>query len=576
MTKADVEKLIADDEGGVVEVKETTGQRVEACRTLCAFLNGKGGSVVFGVTKKGELTGQLVSDETKQTLARAFYDFEPGTEIGVEYVDVDATHQAIVCTVERGARRPYVYDGRPYKRVESTTVRMPQEEYEAMLKERGGYASGWEKEINPSISLDDIDLAEVCATARRAVHVGRLDDSVDTNDAVGLLDHFNVRKDGQLQNAAAVLFGKINVGNYSQCQLKMGWFKGTTTDTFHDIDRMYGNIGQLMDAAMRFCFKHLNLSARISGKIEREEELEIPAAALREAMINAFAHRSYEHAGTSVYLAIFDDRVEIKNPGTFPPGFDVSKLFTQPKDESVLRNPVIADVLYMRKSIETWGRGLGVIAKECKRTGLPPPSTVVRGGYVVTSFKRPVIPGSGSNLDRRDPDLIQIDPDSDNNLNSRLLAAMRLNPLISRKLLAEELKISERKVREIIGTLRKDGIVVRQGPEHGGIWRISKIITEVTPNDPVNEPLNPSDEPVNEPVKSRTGSVTDSLNDPLKTVILRLIREQPGVSRPALVKLTGKSRATITRILSSLQGSGLIEHRGSDKTGGYYVKGGKQ
>ena len=78
MTKADVEKLIADDEGGTVEVKETTGQRVEACRTLCAFLNGKGGSVVFGVTKKGKLTGQLVSDETKQTLARAFYDFEPG------------------------------------------------------------------------------------------------------------------------------------------------------------------------------------------------------------------------------------------------------------------------------------------------------------------------------------------------------------------------------------------------------------------------------------------------------------------------------------------------------------------
>ena len=42
MTKADVEKLIADDEGGMVEVKETTGQRVEACRTLCAFLRDRG------------------------------------------------------------------------------------------------------------------------------------------------------------------------------------------------------------------------------------------------------------------------------------------------------------------------------------------------------------------------------------------------------------------------------------------------------------------------------------------------------------------------------------------------------
>ena len=58
MTKADVERLIADDEGETVEVKETTGRRVEACRTLYAFLNWKGGSVVFGVTKKGKLTGQ--------------------------------------------------------------------------------------------------------------------------------------------------------------------------------------------------------------------------------------------------------------------------------------------------------------------------------------------------------------------------------------------------------------------------------------------------------------------------------------------------------------------------------------
>ena len=237
---------------------------------------------------------------------------------------------------------------------------------------------------------------------------------------------------------------------------------------------------------------------------------------------------------------------------------------------------MIADVLYMRKSIETWGRGLGVIAKECKRTGLPPPSTVVRGGYVVTTFKRPVIPGSGSNLDRRDPDLIQIDPDSVKSLNSRLLAAMRLNPLISRKLLAEELKISERKVREIIGTLRKDGIVVRQGPEHGGIWRISRVVDANHVEQPKNEAIKAEGEALNEVINEPLDPSNKPVNEPLKTVVLRLIKEQPGVSRPALVKLTGKSRATVERAVSALIAIGKIEHRGSKKTGGYYVKGGKQ
>ena len=58
MTLEELKKLIADDEGETVEVKETTGQRGDACETLCAFLNKDGGTVVFGVTKKGKLTGQ--------------------------------------------------------------------------------------------------------------------------------------------------------------------------------------------------------------------------------------------------------------------------------------------------------------------------------------------------------------------------------------------------------------------------------------------------------------------------------------------------------------------------------------
>jgi len=53
MTVDDIQKMIADNEGEVFEYKATTGQRVEGCRTLCAFLNGRGGTVVFGVTKEG-------------------------------------------------------------------------------------------------------------------------------------------------------------------------------------------------------------------------------------------------------------------------------------------------------------------------------------------------------------------------------------------------------------------------------------------------------------------------------------------------------------------------------------------
>ena len=122
-------KLVDSGEHETFEHKESTGQRVDACETLCAFLNGDGGTVVFGVTRKGKLTGQLVSDETRRNLFEVFDKFEPAADIETEWVRVDETHQAIVCRVPRGNVRPYVYDGRPYKRVQSSTTVMTQEEY---------------------------------------------------------------------------------------------------------------------------------------------------------------------------------------------------------------------------------------------------------------------------------------------------------------------------------------------------------------------------------------------------------------------------------------------------------------
>ena len=388
MTLEELRKLIAEDESETLEVKETTGQRRDACETLCAFLNKDGGTVVFGVTRKGKLTGQLMADTTKRDLFDAFQKFEPAADIEVSYVPVDETHTAIVCHVDGGNRKPYIYDGKPHKRVQSSTTIMGQEEYERMLLARGGFRSEWEDQPNPELSLDDLDLDAIRVTARKAVRVGRLDESIDTENAAMLLDHFKLRRNGVLLNGAAVLFGKADRIDYPQLEIKMGWFKGTDQRVFLDNSHVQGNIFKLMDAALAFCFKHLNLAAWTSGKIERDEELEIPADALREALVNAFAHRSYESRRQTIYLAIYDDRVEIKNPGRFPSDFDLARLYFPPIQHSEPRNEKIAHVLYLRKSIETWGRGLTRIADECNRVGLPVPEVKEEYGCVTTVFKR--------------------------------------------------------------------------------------------------------------------------------------------------------------------------------------------
>ena len=135
---------------------------------------------------------------------------------------------------------------------------------------------------------------------------------------------------------------------------------------------------------MAFFFKHLSLSGKING-LYREEELSIPYKALRESCINSLCHRSYHQPGSSVSIAIYDDRVEIRNTGTFPADLPIERLMQE--HDSKPQNPIIANVLYKSKILESWGRGIGTMVNECKRVGLPAPEFNTDGNFVWVVFK---------------------------------------------------------------------------------------------------------------------------------------------------------------------------------------------
>ena len=389
MTIKELEEIVSAGEGGTIEFKETTGQIIPAMKTLCSFLNGNGGIVIFGVSRKGVLTGQLISDSTKKDLAAEFVKFEPGVEFPVEYVDVDETHQAIVVRVPAGKARPYMYDGRAYRRVQSTTGVMPQQRYESLLGERGGFRSPWESEPNEDLTVESLDADLICETARMGVAYGRLDATADVTDPKRLLRKFGLMKNNRILNGAAVLFGKDFI-DYPQCYLRMARFAGIDKAEFLDSRNVQGNLFALVNEAVAFCFKHLNLRGKTRGRILREEALEVPVDALREAIVNALAHRDYANPGGSASIAIFDDRVEISNPGCFPSEFPLDA--PEKSDDSFPHNPTMARVLYLRKTIETWGRGINLIFASCRNEGRMPPCVTEGNGVVRIVFPR----GNGS------------------------------------------------------------------------------------------------------------------------------------------------------------------------------------
>ena len=147
----------------------------------------------------------------------------------------------------------------------------------------------------------------------------------------------------------------------------------------------------------RSFFKHLSLSGKIEG-LYREEELEIPYKALRECCTNALCHRLYHRPGSSVGIAIYDDRVEIENSGTFPPDITMEKLLSGHNSEP--QNLIIANVLYKSEVLESWGRGIGLMISECRRVGIPTPN-FTRTETAYGSFS--AIPGKQSGHTRQSP-----------------------------------------------------------------------------------------------------------------------------------------------------------------------------
>lgn len=202
-----------------------------------------------------------------------------------------------------------------------------------------------------------------------------------------VLSKLDLLNEGEPNNAAIMLFGKSVIG-YPQLRMRMARFVGTDKNEFRDNQQVTGNFFELLDAGMAFFLKHLNMSGKIVG-FRREEHLEVPAEALRESLVNSLCHRQYEKYNLTVGIAIYDDRIEISNPGVFPPSITPESI-KQPHD-SYPYNLKIAQVLFKTTFLENWGSGAKRIIDACKVQNVPEPVWSVNGGFITVTFKRPNI-----------------------------------------------------------------------------------------------------------------------------------------------------------------------------------------
>lgn len=333
-----------------------------------------------GVSKVGEIIGIQIGKGTVEALVnRMAQHTDPGIQPKITVKRIEGK-QVIIVEVKPSKDKLVLADGRPYKRVGPSTRQMGKDEYEGLILDKHKDKFQFDEMICKEARLKDIDADKVHWFLEEAKKENRL--TVPPNAPVkDALTRLKFLRGEKLTNAAILLFGKDPQFFFVQAKIRAARFKGTDTHDYIDMKVLEGSIPELREKALGFIAEHTRHAVFFDSN-RRHDKWEYPARALEEVLNNALAHRDY-WSNADIHLAIYDDRIEVWNPGELPKELTPAQL--KKKHLSIPRNRFLAERLYYIKYIEHWGRGTNRIVEDMRKDKLPDPIfEPLSGGLNVT------------------------------------------------------------------------------------------------------------------------------------------------------------------------------------------------
>ena len=320
--------------------------------------------------------------------------------------------------------------------------------------------------------------------AARRIRQFPLDENTPPED---LLKHLNLLNKGRLTNAAVLLFGKAPQRFLISSEIKCAHFHGTHVAKPIPSYQVYkGTVFDLVDQAVDFVLSKVALSIGTRAEsIQIPTAYEIPKEVVTEAIVNAVVHRDYTD-NSSVQVMLFSDRLDVMNTGQLPPPLTVEKL--RVPHESLPRNPLLAESMYLAGYIERMGTGTVDMIRRCVAASLREPEFVASGGFV-TTMRRPdyatqlakVQGGVQEGVQAGGPP--ESPPDREKSkgktrgktrekTREKILSLIAADSSITIKEMANRLEITPKGIEWQIREMKRMGILERIGPDRGGYWKI--------------------------------------------------------------------------------------------------------
>ncbi|HJP34208.1 MAG TPA: helix-turn-helix domain-containing protein [Candidatus Latescibacteria bacterium] len=362
----DLEDILKRPEGKTLEFKRDLSSPDGVLKTIVAFANTAGGTLLLGI-EDGSRHVRGVTDalDMEERLANLVSDrIHPRLVPEIDILPWRRTH-VLAVHVHPSPSRPHHFtreepERGTYVRVGSTNRRADAELLDELRRFARG--EGYDEQPMPELDSEAIDFRvasesflPVRKLARRDLATWRL-----------VTDHQG-RKVPTV--GGMILFGTDRERHFPDAWIQVGRFQGADKSRIVDRAEIRSLPVPAVEEAIAFVQKHALHGAEI-GPVRRKERWSLPPVAVREALINAVAHTDYAQRGAPLRLSIFDDRLEIENPGLLPFGLTLEDL---PRGVSKLRNRVIGRVFHALGLIEQWGSGIQRMTAACHEAGLAAP-----------------------------------------------------------------------------------------------------------------------------------------------------------------------------------------------------------
>lgn len=359
-----IEEILKREEGKTLEFKENATSLDGIVKTVAAFANTAGGTIVVGIedtTKKVVGLENPLQDETRivDKIAQSISPFiMPNIEIRTY-----RRKTVIVINVFYSPGPYYVVKGSQqvvYVRFGSTSRVADDAAIATMVSLAKNIT--FDESPCPRASAHDIDWDAIDKTFEP------FKKSLTPTKAQGI-GILRPENGAQPSNGGMLLFGKNRANFFPDAIIRCVKFAGIHPVKSKDHTIVDRHLPEAIDEVLDFIAKNTFIETTI-GRKRRVEVPQYPPAAVREAVINAIVHADYSVTGSSIIVSIFDDRLEITNPGAVPYGLSLESALS---GASRTRNRVLAKTFHILELVEQWGSGLKRIIQTCIESDIKPP-----------------------------------------------------------------------------------------------------------------------------------------------------------------------------------------------------------